>query len=76
MKVFHASSIVLGAFPALKAFCKILDTMKAMEWSADCLVLGSFFAGSPMMPKAGSYATMLMFSMASMPKGCRRDVHV
>ena len=130
------------ALPVFKAFCKMRETMKAMEWSADltgnkdilfghtlvskggggntsknprsvlfiqnlaanrhdykvsniinslshliwfwqcdtihavrrgllrafdCLVFGSFFAGSPMIPKAGSYAIILMPAIPSTP---------
>ena len=39
--------------------------MYTIEWSADYLVVGSLLAGSPIIPKAGSYATMLMLLISS-----------
>ena len=38
------------------AFRSSVATMYAIEWSADCRVRGSIFAGLPMIPNAGSYA--------------------
>mmetsp|Transcript_9795 Transcript_9795/g.22182 ORF Transcript_9795/g.22182 Transcript_9795/m.22182 type:complete len:210 (-) Transcript_9795:451-1080(-) len=42
-----------------------------MLWSALCLVVGSRFAGSPMMPNAGSYALMRMRAILSTPNRAR-----
>ena len=35
MSSIQASSMDPGTLPVFKAFCKIRDTIKAMEWSAD-----------------------------------------
>ncbi len=54
----------VGATPARfasSAFRSSVETMYTIEWSADCRVVGFRFAGSPMMPNAGSYAVIVIF---------------
>lgn len=41
MSSIQAASIDPGTLPVFSAFCKIRDTMKAMEWSADLEVTTS-----------------------------------
>ena len=64
---------------AFKAFCRILDTMKAIEWSADCLVLGSSIStaiaevGPELVVVAGAWNSFTSASAGfrAIPKGPR-----